>query len=314
VSLPFDLHVTPGGYAWWYLDALSDDGRHGLTVIAFIGSVFSPYYALARRRGPADALDHCALNVALYAGPGSRSATGWTMTERGSGAVRRGPQLLRIGPSHLAWDDGVLTIQIDEVTVPWPSHVRGQVRLRPGALHARRYPLDAAGRHLWCPIAPCARVEVELTQPALCWQGPGYLDCNTGQRPLEQDFTHWHWSRASLAPRRSAVHYDVQRSDGSRLSLALEFDGDGPAREVEPPPQAGLPPTRWRMARGARCDTMFTPRIEQTLEDAPFYARSLLRTSLLGQEVTAMHESLSMQRWAAPAVQLMLPFRMPRRA
>jgi carotenoid 1,2-hydratase len=35
--------VAPGGYAWWYLDALSDDGRHGLVVIAFIGSVFSPY-------------------------------------------------------------------------------------------------------------------------------------------------------------------------------------------------------------------------------------------------------------------------------
>ena len=33
------------GYVWWYVDALSDDGRQGLTIIAFIGSVFSPYYA-----------------------------------------------------------------------------------------------------------------------------------------------------------------------------------------------------------------------------------------------------------------------------
>ena len=38
----FDAPVPPGGYAWWYVDALSDDGRHGLTVIAFVGSVFSP--------------------------------------------------------------------------------------------------------------------------------------------------------------------------------------------------------------------------------------------------------------------------------
>ena len=48
--------VPHGGYAWWYVDALSDDGRHGLTIIAFVGSVFSPYYALraaARRRRPA---------------------------------------------------------------------------------------------------------------------------------------------------------------------------------------------------------------------------------------------------------------------
>ena len=53
-ELGFDEPVAPNGYAWWYVDALSDDGRHGLTVIAFIGSVFSPYYAWARRRGRAD--------------------------------------------------------------------------------------------------------------------------------------------------------------------------------------------------------------------------------------------------------------------
>ena len=44
-DLSFDQPVAPGGYAWWYVDALSDDGRHGLTIIAFVGSVFSPYYA-----------------------------------------------------------------------------------------------------------------------------------------------------------------------------------------------------------------------------------------------------------------------------
>lgn len=309
----FDLHVTPGGYAWWYLDALSDDGRHGLTVIAFIGSVFSPYYALARRRGPVDALNHCALNIALYAGPGSRSATGWTMTERAASAVQRDATLLRIGPSSLSWDDGVLTVQVDEVTVPWPSRVRGQVRLRPVALSSTRYPLDAAGLHLWGPIAPSARVEVELSQPALRWQGQGYLDCNTGQRPLEQDFCGWHWSRASLSAQRSAVLYDVQCHDGSQLALALEFDRDGKARPMDPLPGAPLPRTRWRMARSTRCDPAFPPRVEQTLEDAPFYARSVLRTRWLGQPVTAVHESLSMLRWATPAVQMMLPFRMPRR-
>ena len=65
--LRFQQAVPPRGYAWWYLDAFSSDGRYGLTVIAFIGSVFSPYYFRARRRNPATAAeDHCALNVALY--------------------------------------------------------------------------------------------------------------------------------------------------------------------------------------------------------------------------------------------------------
>ena len=50
-GLRFDCPVPDGGYVWWYIDALSDDGAHGLTLIAFVGSVFSPYYAWARRRG-----------------------------------------------------------------------------------------------------------------------------------------------------------------------------------------------------------------------------------------------------------------------
>ena len=45
---------------------MSDDGQHGITLIAFVGSVFSPYYAWARGRGRANPDDHCALNVAIY--------------------------------------------------------------------------------------------------------------------------------------------------------------------------------------------------------------------------------------------------------
>jgi carotenoid 1,2-hydratase len=50
------------------------------------------------------------------------------------------------------------------------------------------------------------------------------------------------------------------------------------------------------------------------LEDTPFYARSLIETTLGGTKVAAVHESLSLDRVANPCVRLMLPFRMPRRA
>jgi carotenoid 1,2-hydratase len=51
----FDEDIPPGGYSWWYVDAISDDGQHGLTIIAFLGSVFSPYY---KRSGRGDPLNH----------------------------------------------------------------------------------------------------------------------------------------------------------------------------------------------------------------------------------------------------------------
>jgi len=51
----------------------------------------------------------------------------------------------------------------------------------------------------------------------------------------------------------------------------------------------------------------------KTLTDSPFYARSVIETRLLGQTLTAVHESLDMARFTAPWVQAMLPFRVPRR-
>jgi carotenoid 1,2-hydratase len=52
--------------------------------------------------------------------------------------------------------------------------------------------------------------------------------------------------------------------------------------------------------------------VRRTLEDTPFYARSVLQTRLLGQDAIAVHESLSLDRFRNPIVQAMLPFRMPR--
>lgn len=311
----FDHGVPPGGYMWWYVDALSDDGRHGLTVIAFVGSVFSPYYAWARRqaRGQptrgAEAANHCALNVALYG-----ATRRWAMTERSAARHRSDPAHLRIGPSQMHWTGSDLVIDIDEVTAPIPSRLKGQVRIRPDALFDMAYPLDAAGHHHWCPVAPCARVEVVFDQPALRWSGSAYLDSNRGTRPLEDDFVRWDWSRARSPDGHTTVLYDVARRAEGPFSLSLAFDPSGSVSPFEAPPRAPLPHSRWRIRRGTRSDNGSTPQITASLEDGPFYARSLLETRLRGITVPAVHESLDLNRFRSPWIQWMLPFRMPRRS
>ena len=304
--------VAPGGYAWWYVDALSADGRRGLTIIAFLGSVFSPYYAWARRHDPrADPLQHAAVNVALYGVDGRR----WTMTERGAARVQRDANTLAIGPSRLDWRDGALTIDIDERSAPWGQAVRGRIRVVPESIHDERFELDAAGRHVWMPIAPCARVEVDLAQPASRWSGHAYLDANQGAAALEADFRRWHWSRAHAADGSTTVLYDVERRDAGRFGLALRFtSASGQSDPIEAPPIAPLPPSAWRIERATRSDAGKPPRILRSLEDGPFYARSLVECTLAGKPALAMHESLDLSRFASPWVQAMLPFRMPRRA
>jgi carotenoid 1,2-hydratase len=282
---------------------VSDDGRRGLTLISFVGSVFSPYYAWSGRGDP---LDHCAVNVALHGTGGRR----WAMTERRRSALARDETTLTIGPSRLAWADGALTVRFDEITAPAPSRLRGSVRLRPLAVNRQAWALDAAGRHLWRAIAPRAAVDVTLDSPPGAWRGQGYFDTNSGEEPLEDGFDGWDWSRADLAA-ETRLFYDVVRRGGEAASLALAFGRDGRPRTIAAPPPTRLPATGWRIARTARGETA-PPRLVETILDTPFYARSALTAGYGGETARVMHETLALDRLRSPIVRAMLPFRMPR--
>jgi carotenoid 1,2-hydratase len=302
----FEVAVPSAGYRWWYLDGLSDDGRHGLTIIGFVGSVFSPYYAWARRKGGADPENHCALNVALYGDSGHR----WSMTERGRRAIARSASHFQIGPSAMRWENGDLIIDINEITVPLPGRLRGRVRLTPSAICAHEVRLDPQGLHMWRPVAPVSRIRAEFENPELSWTGAGYHDSNWGQVPLEDSFESWVWSRAATR-HGAAIVYDTVLKGGKPAGFALDIAASGAVSERPVQPRQDMPSTFWRMARHMRAAKSF--RIAALLEDSPFYARSLLRIDTDDGEADAFHESLSLNRFRNPIVQLMLPFRMPRR-
>ncbi len=279
-------------------------------MIAFIGSVFSPYYA---RTKWADALDHCTMNVALYGPRGPVWRPGWAMTERGRSALVQEPRRLEIGRSSLSWEGDALVVRLDETTTPVPLPLRGVIRLHPQALVPRQFEIGGVGRHVWRPIAPRARVEVELEAPAVRWSGAGYFDTNGGDHPLESSFTDWTWSRAHRA-RDTLIFYDVGPDGGDGAHLALRVDARGEVEEIAPPPFRTLRPTAWLMPRRVRGEAGAPLRILKTLEDAPFYSRSALEGVYGGEPAKIVHESLSASRLRSPVVKRMLPYRMPRRA
>lgn len=275
--------------------------------------MFSPYYAAARRRagrrgGSADPEQHCAINVGLY-GP---DRDHWAMTERAGRHVRRDRDRFVVGPSRMIWEDGGLTVVVDEVCMPLPRRLRGRIRLEPRALTGHGEFLDAHHRHLWRPLAPLADIRVDFDQPDLHWSGSGYLDMNHGSEPLENGFRHWTWARGDRET-GAAVIYDATRRDGSTLELALQFDAAGRTRRFAAPPVQPLPTTLWRVGRSTRSQAPADTRVLRTFEDTPFYARSSIEARFDGTPVEMVHEALDLDRFASRWVQTLLPFRMPRR-
>ncbi|WP_439533325.1 hydratase [Polymorphobacter sp.] len=235
------------------------------------------------------------------------------MTERSQKSLWRDARTLRIGPSQMHWDGEQLVIDIHEVNALIPLPVQGRIRLTPQVLGQRRFRLDPSGKHVWEPLAPRARVEVEMSRPDLRWSGDGYLDANHGSEPLEDGFADWQWSRAHMANGDTAVIYEGKLRSGSEFGMALRIGTDGNAEVCEMPVPVTLPKTRWRMGRTTRADTAGAARLRATWEDTPFYARTALAMTLWGEEVDAVHESLSLDRFRTETVQWMLPWRMPRR-
>lgn len=266
--------------------------------------MFSPYYHWAGRKRPEN---HVAANVALY-GPGARR---WTMTERGARRLSRTQDALVIGPTSARWIDGTLVIDTDETAmVPFGRRVKGRIELTPSAMPETAFALDPGAHHIWQPIAPLSRVSVAMDKPGLSWTGHGYMDSNWGDEPLEARFRDWTWSRA-YNETGATILYDARRTDGGETGLALRFGPNAGVEDVPAPPRVELATAKsWGIARSTRADGSVALR--ETLEDTPFYARSILDTVLDGRPAEAMHESLSLARYSTLWVKLLLPFRMPR--
>ena len=217
------------------------------------------------------------------------------MTERGASHCDRSAHTFNIGPSQLHWDGQALRIDIDEVCVPFPRRIKGTVRIDPEQLFNFGVHLEPGCKHTWGPIAPCARVDVQLQHPSQSWQGHAYLDSNEGDEPIDRPFKEWDWSRSRMANGDTAVMYDLLLRSGENPVLAYRFDRQGEVSLFEPPEPVAMSRTKWWLARRMR--TQAAVRVKQQLEDTPFYQRAVLESSLLGETVESFHETLHTDRF-----------------
>ena len=233
------------------------------------------------------------------------------MTERGEGALRLSRHRFQVGPSSMEWRDGALVIDVDEISNPIVSRVKGQIRVLPQRVTDIEMPLTADGAHVWRPFAPAAAIEVDLNREHWQWRGHGYFDANFGTRALETDFSYWSWGRFPVRGGAMAF-YDAQRRDGTRLATGLRFDDAGVRMADALPPLTRMARNPWLVRREIRADPGYCPREVTPMLHAPFYARAAVRTQIGGQETVGVHEALDLDRFASPLLKPMLAVRVPR--
>ncbi len=314
-----------GGYKWWYLDALSDDGRRGLTAILFIGSVFSPSYAQRLRRGEAArAVEHVAVNLALYDGKDQRA---WVMSEYGADALHgvsaAGPSLASSALEALP--GGGLRLTVRDRTAPFiaslagvGARVEGTVELEPLSAALPQVSLHPDCVHRWRVVVPRGRVRVRFTRPQFEFDGVGYHDINEGDGRLEAAFSRWSWARFHEGP-RTCVLYSARERSGAARALVVDVNDervDSERRAVEARPGEegkpravgwGLTLPEWFSVEAGqllRCDPT------ELLQVAPFYARYHAQLSDGKNPIArGMGEYLDLDRFASPALQFLLRFK-----
>ena len=220
----FDIDVKPNGYAWWYVDGISNDGNRAISIIGFIGSVFSPWYYWSKRKDPQN---HVCINVAMY-GKGWR----WTMTERGKQKLKRTQNMLKVGPSSFNWNKDHLIINFDEYSIPHFDNVKGTVKIIPKFISEIECNLLSDNSHVWRPFSPISRIEVDINKPGWQWEGHGYFDANFGSNALEKDFSYWTWGRFPT-DKGSYTFYDAIPRKEKDVNIALLFKNNGRIEKID---------------------------------------------------------------------------------
>ena len=250
-------------------------------------------------------MNYCVFNAALY-GPTSR----WSMTHYPRASVERSPHHIALGQNQLRWSNDSLRVDLHDRTAPLRRRFDGQITLHPEHVFSRPVALDRAGAHRWYPTAPLSRAEVVLSRPNLRFTGSAYHDANAGDLALEKTFRSWNWSRTPLGE-SARILYDVVERDASGAQWGAKFYKNGTVEATDPSKKINLPTTGgWRIPRQTRAEKTDQISVAQTLEDTPFYSRSLLDVTSGGVRSHAIHESVLFDRFRHPMVQCLLPFRM----
>jgi len=236
----------PGGYEWWYFDAIDTHSGYSLVVIFYQGNPFSNRYIRARDKSGNDdkalPANFPAVSISVYK---EQHPVYYSFTEFDKENARfseKVPSVSIGGHSFELDDSGDLLSYSLKLSEELPSGDYIEASLNFESPH-RSVPFeggDTGSRgHTWNLVQPRADVEGRIQlflgpdlQHDVTFRGKGYHDHNTGQEPMKDEFKDWYWGRFHF-PEHTLVYYAMNQKEShqyrawlinhSDLSIVREF-------------------------------------------------------------------------------------------
>ena len=222
-KIPTTFLQSEGGFLWWYVDVVNDDGD-GVVLIFSFGLPFLPGYAHAARKKEGQTPEsRPSVNVAVYQ---NGKPVFYSLEELHPDDVSWG--------ENRQWTFGHSTLDIDVETGVCVVHLRcavpGTSDLLEGTVMVRGTVPDIAfgeiGDHLWGPLLTPARGTVDLTfgDETFRFEGDGYVDRNGSEKPLHDlGFRSWTWGRVFDGSCEKVYYILWPVGDGDPTALGFEF-------------------------------------------------------------------------------------------
>lgn len=240
------LSEKPGGYKWWYFDAIDSSSGYSLVVIFYLGNPFSNRYIRALNndnlKEESTPENFPAVSISVYK---EQKPVYYSFTEFDKANVRFSEKVPSLEIGNHGFDLNKFDEWLDyrlQLSEELPSGDRIQASLNFKSSNKAVPFDDAEGEsrgHAWNLLQPRAEVQgtVRLYQGSdlrhdINFRGPGYHDHNTGQEPMKDKFEEWYWGRFHF-PEHTLVYYVINRKeepqyrawlmDRNDLSIAAGF-------------------------------------------------------------------------------------------
>lgn len=236
-SFPRALLDARGGFLWWYLDLVDEQGD-GLVLIWSFGLPFLPGYTYAARYGQAPAArTRPAVVLSVY----KKGLCDFYLFQEYTTAqgLWEMPEKVTIGQSVFESTviNGMrnLTISLDMAVPRMREHLTGTITV----VGPSRVPgpnETTVAQHHWSPLTAVAKGDVDLRQGtgwAFKTSGRAYHDRNGSLNHVDSmGIKEWFWARVAF-PDYEAVIYELTPFEGKPRLLVMRIEADGTTNLLE---------------------------------------------------------------------------------